>query len=68
MLVIDIFNQILLTLLTFIALQIFQKVSVYCARLLFSVCYFVNVFTPQRVIDRSHYDEQNLSWNVYLRY
>ena len=44
----------------------FGKVSVCCARLLFGVCYYVNVqFTPQRVINRSHYGEQNLIWNVY---
>ena len=37
-LVIDILNQILLTILTFIALQILRRVSKYCARLLFGVC------------------------------
>ena len=37
-----------------------------CGRLLFDVCYYVKVqFSPWRVIDISHYGEQNLSWNVY---
>ena len=37
LLVIDIFTHILLNLLTFIALQILQKVSLCCAMLLFGV-------------------------------
>ena len=64
-LVVDIFDQILLTLLTFITLQFLRKVSICCARLLFGMCYYVQ-FNPRRVIDISHYGEQNLSWNVYL--
>ena len=44
--------QILLTLLTFIALQILQKVSICCATLLFGVCYYAHLqFTARRVID-----------------
>ena len=41
--VIDIRNQILLTLLTFIALPILRKVSIWCERLLFGVCYYLKV-------------------------
>ena len=49
-------HQILFTYLTFIALQILRKVLICCARLLFGVCYYVDVqFTPVRVIDISHY-------------
>ena len=42
-LVIDILNHILLTLLTFITLQSLRKVSICCTRLLLDVCYYVNV-------------------------
>ena len=50
----------MLTLLTFIALQGLWKVLICRARLPFGVCYYVNVqFTPRRVINISHYDEQN---------
>ena len=67
----DVLNQILLSLLVFIALQILRKVSVCCARLLFGVWYYVNVqFTSRMGIDGSHYCEQNLSWmstnNIHL--
>ena len=52
----DILTQTLLILLTLIALQLLRKVSICCARLLFSVCYFVNLpFRPLRVIDWSHF-------------
>ena len=62
-LVIDILNdQILLTLLTFNALQILRTVSIFCARLLFGVSYYENaqstMFTPRRVIDETHFGEQ----------
>ena len=61
----DVLHQIFLSFLTFIALQISQNVSIWCARLLFGVCYYVNIqFTPQRVINIFHYAEQNLSLNV----
>ena len=54
-------NKILLTLSTFIALPILRK-----KLLLFGEGYYVIVhFTPRRVIDGSHYGEQNLNWNVY---
>ena len=63
----NILTLILLNLLTFIPLPILRQVSICCARLLFGVGYYVNVqFTLRREIDESHYDEQNLSWNVYL--
>ena len=53
-LVIGILNQILLTLLHFIALQILWMVAICCARLLFGVYYYVKVqFTFRRVIDGS---------------
>ena len=47
----DILNPILLTLLTFIALQILRNVLICCALLLFSVCHYVNYVhvTPRRV-------------------
>ena len=64
-LVIDIFNEILLMFLTFIALQILWKVSICCLKFLFGECYYVKIqFTPWRVIDIFDYG-QNLSWNVY---
>ena len=57
---INILSQILLTLLTFIAFQIFRNGLICCVRLLFSVCYYVNVqIVSRRVIDWFHYGEQH---------
>ena len=65
-LVVNILNQILLTVLTFIALQTFRKSLICRWRFLFGVCYYVNIqYTPWRIINKSHCGEQNLSWNVY---
>ena len=54
---------VLLTLLSFIVLQILRIGSICCARLLFGVCYYVNArFTPRRMTNVFHYGEQNLSF------
>ena len=50
----------------YIALQILRKVLLCFASIIFGVCYYLNVqFTPRGVLSRSHYVEQNLSWNIY---
>ena len=52
-LVVDILTQILLTLLTFIALLILRKISICRGYFLLGVSYYVNFkFTPWRVINR----------------
>ena len=62
----NILTQILLTLVTFIALPILRKISICHRWFLLSVSYYVTFqSTLRRVINGKQYDEQNLSWNVY---
>ena len=58
--VVDILTQILLTLLTFIGLPIWRKISICYRWFLFGVGYYVNFqFTPCRMINGQQYGEQN---------
>ena len=68
-LVVDILTQVLLTLLTFIALLISRKVSIYGGWFLFGVSYYVTIqFITWRVINGKQYGEQDFSLNIFYWY